>query len=150
MLRVRYYNSIDTMPTFNYLKVVDEDNITFMIRKKGLFGNHERAFENIQRQLVDRFGLSESFIEIIELQKEIIALKCEVAISGDKFNNTFIRIHEEELKQKLEQKSLKSNELKILIEKWIGFKLNLHEISVSEWFSYLHQYSEFNKQNNKE
>lgn len=150
MLRVRYYNSIDTMPTFNYLKVVDEDNITFMIKKKGLFGNHERAFENIQRQLVDRFGLSESFIEIIELQKEIIALKCEVAISGDKFHNTFIRIHEEELKQKLEQKSLKSNELKILIEKWIGFKLNLHELSVSEWFSYLHQYSEFNKQNNKE
>jgi len=150
MLRVKYYNSIDTMPTFNYLKVVDEDNITFMIKKKGLFGNHERAFENIQRQLVDRFGLSESFIEIIELQKEIIALKCEVAISGDKFNNTFIRIHEEELKQKLEQKSLKSNELKILIEKWIGFKLNLHELSVSEWFSYLHQYSEFNKQNNKE
>jgi hypothetical protein len=138
------------MPTFNYLKVVDEDNITFMIKKKGLFGNHEKAFENIQRQLVDRFGLSESFIEIIELQKEIIALKCEVAISGDKFNNTFIRIHEEELKQKLEQKSLKSNELKILIEKWIGFKLNLHELSVSEWFSYLHQYSEFNKQNNKE
>lgn len=150
MLRVKYYDSIDTMPTFNYLKVVDEDNITFMIRKKGLFGNHEKAFENIQRQLVDRFGLSESFIEIIELQKEIIALKCEVAISGDKFNNTFIRIHEEELKQKLEQKSLKSNELKILIEKWIGFKLNLHELSVSEWFSYLHQYSEFNKQNNKE
>ncbi len=150
MLRVKYYNSIDTMPTFNYLKVVDEDNITFMIKKKGLFGNHEKAFENIQRQLVDRFGLSESFIEIIELQKEIIALKCEVAISGDKFNNTFIRIHEEELKQKLEQKSLKSNELKILIEKWIGFKLNLHELSVSEWFSYLHQYSEFNKQNNKE
>jgi hypothetical protein len=138
------------MPTFNYLKVVDEDNITFLIRKKGLFGNHEKAFENIQRQLVDRFGLSESFIEIIELQKEIIALKCELAISGDKFNNTFIRIHEEELKQKLEQKSLKSNELKILIEKWIGFKLNLHELSVSEWFSYLHQYSEFNKQNNKE
>jgi len=150
MLKVKYYDSIDTMPTFNYLKVVDEDNITFMIKKKGLFGNHERAFENIQRQLVDRFGLSESFIEIIELQKEIIALKCEVAISGDKFNNTFIRIHEEELKQKLEQKSLKSNELKILIEKWIGFKLNLHELSVSEWFSYLHQYSEFNKQNNKE
>jgi hypothetical protein len=138
------------MPTFNYLKVVDEDNITFIIKKKGLFGNHEKAFENIQRQLVDRFGLSESFIEIIELQKEIIALKCEVAISGDKFNNTFIRIHEEDLKQKLEQKSLKSNELKILIEKWIGFKLNLHELSVSEWFSYLHQYSEFNKQNNKE
>lgn len=150
MLKVKYYNSIDTMPTFNYLKVVDEDNITFIIKKKGLFGNHEKAFENIQRQLVDRFGLSESFIEIIELQKEIIALKCEVAISGDKFNNTFIRIHEEDLKQKLEQKSLKSNELKILIEKWIGFKLNLHELSVSEWFSYLHQYSEFNKQNNKE
>ena len=150
MLRVKYYDSIDTMPTFNYLKVVDEDNITFMIKKKGLFGNHKKAFDNIQRQLVDKFGLSQSFIEIIELQKEIIALKCEVAISGDKFNNTFIRIHEEELKQKLEQKSLKSNELKILIEKWIGFKLNLHEISVSEWFSYIAQYSEFNKQNNKE
>ncbi len=150
MLRVKFYNSIDTMPTFNYLKVVDEDDIKFMAKKRGLFGNYEKAFEAIQRQLVDRFGLSESFIEIIELQKEIIALKCEVAITGDKFNNTFIRIHEDELKKKLEQKSLKSNELKILIEKWIGFKLNLHELSVSEWFSYLHQYSEFNKQNNKE
>jgi hypothetical protein len=141
MLRAKYYNSIDTMPIHNYLKVVDENDYSFMVVKRGIFGNVEQAFENIQRQLVDRFGISENYAEILELRREICDMKCEVAITGDRFQNTFINIKEAELEQLNKIKGSTTDELKVILEKWLGFKLNLQQITVSEWFTYLKQFS---------
>jgi hypothetical protein len=141
MLRAKYFNSIDEMPIHNYLKVVD-GNLKFMIVKRGILGDVIKAFEDIQRQLVDRFGISENFSEILELRREICELQCDVAITGDKFHNTFIRIKESELEQLLAVKGATNEELKTIIEKWLGFKLNLQQITISEWFSYLKQFSQ--------
>lgn len=142
MLYAKFYNNIETLPAFNYLQVTDSGNYTYLIKKRGFFGNVEAAFENIQRQLVDRFGISETFAEILELKREICELECEVAITDDRFYETFIDMKKHDLEQITKQKSLKTEEIKIYIEKWLGFKLNLHEISCAEWFTYLKQFSE--------
>jgi hypothetical protein len=68
-------------------------------------------------------------------------LKCEVAITGDRFQNTFINIKESELEQLNKIKGSTTDELKVILEKWLGFKLNLQQITVSEWFTYLKQFS---------
>lgn len=141
MLRAKYFNSIDEMPIHNYLKVVD-GNLNFLVVKRGILGDPIKAFEDIQRQLVDRFGISENFSEILELRREICQLQCDVAITGDRFHNTFIRIKESELEQLLAVKGATNEELKTIIEKWLGFKLNLQQITISEWFSYLKQFSQ--------
>jgi VIT1/CCC1 family predicted Fe2+/Mn2+ transporter len=141
MLRAKYFNSIDEMPIHNYLKVVD-GNLKFLVVKRGIFGDAIKAFEDIQRQLVDRFGISENFAEILELRREICELQCEVAITENRFQNTFIRIKEQELEQLLAIKGSTNEELKTIIEKWLGFKLNLQQISVVEWFTYLKQFSQ--------
>jgi len=140
MLRAKYFNSIDEMPIHNYLKVVD-GNLKFLVVKRGILGNPIKAFDEIQRQLVDRFGISENFAEILELRREICELQCEVAITENRFQNTFIRIKEQELEQLLAIKGATNEELKTIIEKWLGFKLNLQQISVVEWFTYLKQFS---------
>ena len=145
MLKAKYFNSIDEMPIHNYLKVVD-GNLKFMVVKRGIFGDVIKAFEDIQRQLVDRFGISENFSEILELRREICQLQCDVAITGDRFHNTFIRIKESELEQLLAVKGATNEELKTIIEKWLGFKLNLQQITISEWFSYLKQFSQSQQQ----
>ena len=72
MLRTQYYNNIDTMPIYNYLQVVEQGNNKALIRKWGLFkSNFTIAFEEIQRQLVNRFGMSESYMEVLEKRQEI-------------------------------------------------------------------------------
>lgn len=145
IFHTKFYNSIDIMPIHNYLKVVD-GNMQFLIVKRGIFGDVNKAFEEIQSQLVERFGISENYAEMLELRREICELKCEVAITGNRFQNTFIRIKEAELEQLDKIKGSTNEEIKIILEKWLGFKLNLHEITVSEWFSYLKQFSQSQQQ----
>lgn len=141
MLKIKFHDNIETMPAYNYLKVIDGD-FCYLIKKNGFFGDIAKAYDNIQSQIVERFGFSDTFSEILQLQREICELKCEVALTGDRFHNTFIRIKESELEKLTEIKSLSNEELKIILEKWLGFKLNLQEISVVEWYTYLKIYSQ--------
>ena len=142
MFIAQYYNSIDTMPIYNYLQVVEHGNYKALVRKSGIFKrNFVTAFENLQRQLVARFGIAESYQEILELRREIILLELEVAITGDRFHNTFIRPKKKELETLLQKKSSSTDEIKDYLEKYKGFHLSLHQITVAEWFGYIKNYS---------
>ena len=142
MLFTTYHTSIDTMPIYNYLQIVEHGNNSALIVKTGLFRrNFIKAFENIQRQIVDRFGISEPYMEQLELRQEIAALECEVAITGDRFNNLHIGIKKTRLKALQERKGITTDEIKIMIEKDLKFYISLHKITVAEWFSYVKNYS---------
>lgn len=142
MLRTQYFNNIDTMPIYNYLQVAEKGNKSALISKWGLLkSNFVIAFEEIQRQIVNRFGISESYMEVLDLRKEIAILQLEMAITDDKFNKTWINIKETELKQLQQRKSSTTDEIKDYLEKYKGFHLSLHTITVAEWFSYVKNYS---------
>lgn len=146
MLRVQYYNNIDTMPIYNYLQVVEQGNNKALIRKWGLFkSNFTTAFEEIQRQLVNRFGISESYMEVLEKRQEIACLQIDLHVTDDKFNKTLIGIAESELKELTNRKSSSTDEIKDYLEKYKGFHLSLHTITVAEWFGYVKNYSKQQK-----
>ena len=91
MLRTQYYNNIDTMPIYNYLQVLEQGNKNALIRKWGLFKrNFTIALEDIQRQLVNRFGISESYMEVLEKRCEIACLHIDLHVTDDRFNKTLI------------------------------------------------------------
>ena len=130
------------MPIYNYLQIVEHGNNSALIINPGFFKrNFIKAFENIQRQIVDRFGISEPYMEQLELRQEIAALECDVAITGDKFNNLYINIKKTRLKALQERKGITTDEIKIMIEKDLKFYISLHKITVAEWFSYVKNYS---------
>ncbi len=142
MLRVQYYNNIDTMPIYNYLQVVEQGNKNALICKWGLFKrNFTIALEDIQRQLVNRFGISESYMEVLEKRCEIACLQIDLHVTDDRFNKTLIGIAESELKELTNRKSSTTDEIKDYLEKYKGFHLSLHTITVAEWFSYVKNYS---------
>lgn len=142
MLFTTYHTSIDTMPIYNYLQIVEHGNNSALIIKPGLFKrNFIKAFENIQRQIVDRFGISQPYMEQLELRQEIAALECDVAITGDRFNNLYVDIKKTRLKALQERKGATTDEIKIMIEKDLKFYISLHKITVAEWFSYVKNYS---------
>lgn len=145
MLKAYYYNSIDTLPAFNYLQIVEHEKHEYLIIKKGYFGNYEKAFENIQRQLVDRFGINEFYLKHLQLRKEICLLKCEIALTGDRFNLTWVKMKEIELSELEQRKSTSNEEIKVIIEKYLGFRLDLQIISVADWFGYLKNFSTWQK-----
>ena len=142
MLRTQYYNNIDTMPIYNYLQVVEHGNYKALQLKRGIFkGNFIEAFENLQRQLVARFGIAEAYNEILEKRREIVILEADLAITGDRFNNTLINIAKAELEQLQNKKSSTVDEIKDYLENYKKFHLNLHQITVAEWFSYVKNFA---------
>ena len=146
MLRTQYYNNIDTMPIYNYLQVVEQGNNKALIRKWGLFkSNFTIAFEEIQRQLVNRFGIAESYMDVLEKRQEIACLQIDLHVTDDKFNKTLIGIAESELNELTNRKSSTTDEIKDYLEKYKGFHLSLHTITVAEWFGYVKNYSKQQK-----
>jgi hypothetical protein len=147
MIFTKYYTNIDTMPIFNYFKVVNEADFSYLVTKKGLIKNHEAALEVIQSQIVKQFGFSESFIQEVELRKEICELEIEVAITGDKFHNLFIEALKQELSDLRGVKSMPHELIRVTLEKWLRVKINSKETTISEWYSYVKTYSEEQSKN---
>lgn len=146
MFIAQYYNNIDTMPIYNYLQVVERGNTSALVSKKGLFKrNFTMAFENLQRQLVARFGIAESYLDVLEKKREIACLQIDLHVTGDRFNKTLISIAETELKELTDRKSSTTDEIKDYLEKYKGFHLSLHTITVAEWFGYVKNYSKQQK-----
>jgi hypothetical protein len=134
------------MPIYNYLQVVEQGNNKALIRKWGLFkSNFTTAFEEIQRQLVNRFGISESYMDVLEKRQEIACLQIDLHVTDDKFNKTLIGIAESELNELTNRKSSTTDEIKDYLEKYKGFHLSLHTITVAEWFGYVKNYSKQQK-----
>lgn len=130
------------MPIVNYLQIVDYGNTSALISKRGLFKrNFNEAFEKLQRQLVARFGIAESYLDILEKKREIACLQIDLHVTGDRFNKTLIGIAEAELKKLTDRKSSSTDEIKDYLEKYKGFHLSLHQITVAEWFGYIKSYS---------
>jgi hypothetical protein len=147
MIRTKYYTNIDTMPIFNYFKVINDGDFSYLVTKKGLIKNHESALEEIQRQIVKEFGFSESFTQEIEIRKEICDLELEVAITGDKFHNLFIQALKAELNDLKSIKSMPHELIRVSLEKWLRVKINSKETTIIEWYSYLKSYSADQTQN---
>jgi hypothetical protein len=149
MLKKVFYSSIDEMPIHNYFKVINENKYEYIVKKKGYFGDSVKALENIQRQLVDEFGISEQFKEQIDLLQDICLLELELAITGDRFNLTLIELKINELKALEELKGVGLSSTRLMLERWFGFKINLKKITVSEWYGYLREYNKEQSLKNK-
>lgn len=148
MLKVKYWDNIAEMPVHNYFKLHETNEIKWLVEKKGIFGATkeaiEKAFSTIQEQIINEFGLSETYAEILQLKQEIAMYKCDNAIENTNFYNTFVNVKEIELKQLEEQKGTTKEEMQLHLTKFIGVKLNYKETTVKEYYTYIKKLNESN------
>jgi len=126
------------------MKVHETGDYSYLLYKKKTINAKEKLFlKKIWFQLYDEyikmFGFSENFKNIFKKQKEIALLKVRKIVTGDKIYQTFIEIAEIEF-----QKLLKANssnydffEMKAIMQKYLGFVIDVHKTSVSEYYSYI-------------
>lgn len=97
------------------------------------------AWEGMYNEYIDKFGLSEEFLEDLNNQIELANYRAEFIISGDRYLRTLIKVGEERIKQ-TNKKNLKPVQLEILLakmSKYYGFKLESKELTVVQYYSYL-------------
>jgi len=96
-------------------------------------------WEEIYNQYIDRFGLSDEFLEDLEMQIDIAKGKADFILTGHRHLRTMYRIKEEELSlnQKKTQEPFELELLLAKMSKHYGFKLNSQELTTSQYYGYL-------------
>lgn len=139
------FKSIDEIPMYNWNKIHETGDLKYLLHDNCKIEAYEFRFllnrwKKIYQEFVDRFGFSDEFLSILELEKNIALLKIEKAERGDENMQTFIEIDEIKLqKKKAELNSIKSDfyEIKAGVESSLGFHIDPKKCTVVEFYSYI-------------
>ena len=144
------------MPIFYWNKIQETGNLSYLILTKSVHINKKKVsiakeivlkktWKKLTEEYISRFGFGDEFLDIARKQKELIRLKVDRAISGDRSLNVFIKIIEDELLE-LQKPGTSGNfwELKGALDR-AGFDIRPMETSVSEFFTHVRTLSKQNK-----
>lgn len=134
------YNSIDDLPIFIWIKIHEKRDLLLLKKNSDHvpLGVLASAWERIYGEFIDVFGVSDKFREILFMKRDIALLKINMALSGSRHYLTFIEIKQMQFEELL-KKEVNHNYMDSLVhvEKYVGFKLNIRECSVREYYTYL-------------
>jgi hypothetical protein len=137
------YKSIDELPIYNFDMIRKTNDFRYLyktndIEKIKKDESLEKQWEIIFNEYINEFGLSENYkIHLMFLQDAINHYN-NAYNKGQTHEITFAKIAElkaEELMKQGENKTL--GELSALIAKKMGFRINIKEISVREFYNYI-------------
>lgn len=138
-----YYDSIDYLPVLAWEKIHATGDVSFLLKKRSAInasqkGELDKAWEALYNEYVNVFGLGEQFKRALEMQVSIALLKLKKITTGDENIQTFIDVKSLQLAEM--QKNNKGGDIykaKKAIEKKMGIRIPLAEVSVREFYSYL-------------
>lgn len=132
------------MPVYLWVKVNETSDLSFILKVRKAINKYQKVFlsivwKSLQDQYLECFGLGEALEKIVEKQKKLIFLYEEVNANGNKDQLTFVDIEEQELAE-LQKKIMNHKSdfhiTKAKLEKAMGISIDLHKVSVKEYYSY--------------
>ena len=144
---MKYYNTIDTLPIFNYGKISELEDLRYLIIQSDYFELPKiteketaelfKAWENINDEIINYVGISEDYKSILRIKKAIALMKVELITTGDKSLETLIELKQLELKNYYPQKKNELDESIIYIESALKIPVDIMKCTVKKYFSYL-------------
>jgi hypothetical protein len=134
------------LPLYNYRKVIEEGEKRYLLKLDDYNdlpnvnqSQIEALWEAIQDQIIDSFGISDKFKQLLRLENEILRLKLKAAIEGDKTLESVAEVKEMQLKKQLNIKTKTQGIEELIASIDIKFKINIDErqISVKKFYNYL-------------
>lgn len=143
--KFEYYNSNDELPVFNWFKIQETEDLTWLlINKRKISKTETEVLKTVLRKLVDdyidKFGISTQYQRILELQRDIRVKEIEIITTGDKSNKAFIEVYKRELKQLIESNNKADvSDLKANVTKYMKIQLDFKKMPVNEFYSIIKQ-----------
>ena len=144
---MKYYNTIDTLPIFNYGKISELEDLRYLIIQPDYFELPKiteketeelfKAWEHINDEIINYVGISEDYKTILRIKKAIALMKVELITTGDKSLETLIELKQLELKNYYPQKKNELDESIIYIESILKIPVDVMKCSVKKYFSYI-------------
>lgn len=142
---VKYWESIDEMPMYNWQKCSDGFLKYVTIDLIDDEKNNQIQYDKLYDQYLVRFGLSKEFERYMNLLRKKAQLQCDYVQTNKRFKLTEIEI----VDAKIERLNInfgdgKSIETTVLhLSKWLGFKVNLKETTVVEYYTIIQEYGKW-------
>jgi len=139
------FNSINTLPFYNYQQVIETGKLTYLLKDidydtppKANLQQLSQIWEQINNQIIDKFGIPERYRMTLMAEAEIIKLRLRAAVTDDRSLLTIANVKERQLKESLEnQHSADLYELKVLIETNFKMQIDIHKMTVRDFYTYL-------------
>lgn len=144
-MHVKYWESIDEMPMYNWQKCSDGFLKYVTIDLIDDEKNNQIQYDKLYDQYLVRFGLSKEFERYMNLLRKKAKLQCDYVQTNKRFKLTEIEI----VDAKIERLNInfgdgKSIETTVLhLSKWLGFKVNLKETTVVEYYTIIQEYGKW-------
>lgn len=145
-IKYKYYNNIDILPLYNYRKVIEEGEKRYLLKLDDYNdlpnvnqSQIEALWEAIQDQIIDSFGISDKFKQLLRLENEILRLKLKAAIEEDRSLLTIAEVKEMQLKKNIEaqEKTVSIDDMIIAIELRLKISINELTTTVKKFYKYL-------------
>lgn len=135
------------MPIRNWFDCINTNDYTNVLKKKRECSEDEVKqcevmFSRIHEQYLDSFGIPSQLIDILALKRQILILKIDIELTGDKSINTFVLAKEAELAELTKDKDSKVSSNKIEIEKFLKIRISEKDLSVYDYYDYLNHIKE--------
>lgn len=139
------YESIDEMPIYNWFNAHETGDLKYVFlpgvkdfSKKARIHAAE-CFRKMRDQFIDLFGVGDNQKLIYMLRRDIAVLKIDMHLTGNRSIEVFINAKEHEINMLSKEQPKTGNwlETKTHIEKFMGFRMNPKEVTVSEYYSHI-------------
>jgi hypothetical protein len=146
------------MPCWNWFKVHEEGNFNYLYKldnykiiPKYATSDTIEKWHNLYQQYIDDIGVNDNYIDYLRLVKRLVIAKCDYAITKDRFLLNEIRMLETDIEEtKTDGKPVTFGETTAVLSKYLGFRLDVKQISVLEYYNYINLMKRDNgKANNK-
>lgn len=146
-MRGEYWNSIDEMPLYNWIKC-NKGNIEFTRKsKRGTKIQDYINWKLIYNEYLKDFGFDVRYKKYLEAKKKKAILQSDYIITKERFKLTEIEIEEQKIKD-LSAYFGEGAEIELILTwlgMFLGYKLDQKTTTVKEYFIILEQYGKANK-----
>ncbi|MES2287771.1 MAG: hypothetical protein V4547_18935 [Bacteroidota bacterium] len=142
--KLQYHTSIETMPIYSWFKLQETNDLTYLLKVKKECSKSEvltlqNALQIMTNEYIDTFGINDQYKKILELNRDIFIKKAQLAMTGERINNTFINVLQAELNALLKsnQKS-DTGDVIVAMSKHIGGgMIDTKKMTVLEFYQIL-------------
>lgn len=140
-----FYKDIKTLPLLNYIMLSSTGDLRYLVKGDDLptifnFNKLNAIWEDIQKQIQDKNGVSDEAQILLEKQRDVAILYCEVV-----GNNNKDLLHTYNKVKKEYESMIKSNDVSSFdwfdhvsdIEMILKFQINLKDTPVAMYLSYV-------------
>jgi hypothetical protein len=142
-----FYNSIDNLPIWNFYKVKETGDLSYMFIDEALHGKAMtqkvakelfEAWKAIDDRFLFEYGLTEQYVNRMIIEKKILQLELDVLINNDSITRSRLKAEKAKIEGVKEQEG-KANLVEVIVnvEKFMNFSIEEKKVCVSKFFGYI-------------